>query len=658
MQTLSRSSSHRSHDSFRRWTWIGITLILALTALVYSGGLNGPFLFDDHVHITQNRWVKIDSLAMPDLQRAWNSSFIEFPSNRPLAQLSFGINHALAGLDPWVFKATNLVIHLLSGVFVFTFVRLACQATRRRRDDHLLGILVAIFATALWLLHPIHVSTVLYTVQRMAQLSTLSLLIALSLYLWGRLRVTEGQKGGMIAILATVPVAAIGFLGKENTVLLPLLLLACELTLLRRVGFGGHNGAKWTTWGLLITLPLVVGIAYLAMHPGMLSYEGRTFTFDERLLTQPRVLWLYIKLLFIPDISAFALFHDGLQVSTSVLRPPTTLAAITGLLLLVFFAWRLRARQPVFTFAVAFFLASHALESTVFPLEMVFEHRNYLAAIGPLFWLAHTVIVGSRHLRARRLILVLGALLLASYAAVAAIRVSYWSSYQDFVLSTAERHPDSPRANFLAGQYFISVLDKAETAAPELANAARSLFDAGLAADPRCINCLFGLLVLDLHLNRDPPPELIASLEQVLGDGHVGPTRVAVSHFSFLSRWHRSDGHKLSSSDFQRIFDAAQANPGWQHTARAGIASAYREYYEFVVGDLEAALQQSKIAVNAWPDQWGYHAHLVRILRKLGRNNEALAAAERAASVARNADQERETERMIRELREMPPVLP
>ena len=44
--------------------------VSAATALLYQSGLSGPFLFDDHVHITQNRWVHIDSLDWADLAQA------------------------------------------------------------------------------------------------------------------------------------------------------------------------------------------------------------------------------------------------------------------------------------------------------------------------------------------------------------------------------------------------------------------------------------------------------------------------------------------------------------------------------------------------------------------------------------------------------------
>ena len=121
---------------------------VGLTIALYARGLDGPFLFDDSVHITQNRWVKIDSLAWPDLVRAWNSSFSGFPGNRPLAQLTFGINHAFAGLDPRAFKTTNLVIHLVNGLLVFLFTRLALGAVKPRQARDLTALSAAVVATA------------------------------------------------------------------------------------------------------------------------------------------------------------------------------------------------------------------------------------------------------------------------------------------------------------------------------------------------------------------------------------------------------------------------------------------------------------------------------------------------------------------------------
>lgn len=621
--------------------WI-LLLALAVTVALYANGLGGPFLFDDHIHITQNKWVKIESLAWPDLVQAWDSSFSSFPSNRPLAQITFGINHALAGLDPWAFKLTNLAIHLATGLMVFVFTRLAYRALRDTDKEPGKGTLLALATTTLWLLHPMQVSTVLYTVQRMAQLSSLVLLVALSSYIWGRLQIANG-KAGVGWILASAPIAAIGFLAKENTVLLPLLLLATELTLLQGVTIAPKRGTIRSIWIVFIALPLIAGSAYLVTHQGLLSYETRPFDLQERVLTQPRVLLSYLRWLLVPDISAFGLFHDDMEISTGLTSPPSTLVAIIAWTGLTLAALVLRRKTPLFAFAVLFFLASHALESSIFPLEMVFEHRNYLASIGPLMFLAYLVIVASERFNVRSLAIALGALLLLSYTFVTHTRVGNWSSYKTFILSSAENHPESARTNFMAAQLLISALGKSQSDAPELAEAARSFLHNGLAVDARCINCMFALVVLDLNQGIQPPASLITRLNDALRVGYVGPTKVSVSQFSFLVKWQQSDGMKLPAEDLESIFEAALANPAWVNTARAGIEAAYREYYELVVRDLPSALQHAQAAIRSWPEQWSYHMQLVQVLDKLGYHGDALAALDVAASMAHNDIQRKKT---------------
>ncbi len=84
----------------------------------------------------------------------------------------------------------------------------------------------------------------------------------------------------------------------------------------------------------------------------------------------------------------------------------------------------------------------------------------------------------------------------------------------------------------MAGQLLISAIENSEDNAPALADAARTFFNNGLEADPRCINCMFGLVVLDLHRNKQPDPDLISRLAEALRSGYVGPTKVSVSQFS------------------------------------------------------------------------------------------------------------------------------
>ena len=68
---------------------------------------------------------------------------------------------------------------------------------------------------------------------------------------------------------------------------------------------------------LTALLPVIAGLAYLALHPGLVvgSYVNREFTLTERLLTELRVLWEYVSVLLLPDGAKMGLVHDDFQLS-------------------------------------------------------------------------------------------------------------------------------------------------------------------------------------------------------------------------------------------------------------------------------------------------------------------------------------------------------
>ncbi len=613
---------------------------------VYWQGLNGPFLFDDHVHITKNQWVKIDSLHLQDLKQAWNSSFSRFPGNRPLAQLTFGINHATAGgLTPGAFKATNLLIHVLVGISLMFASRLFFRSANFGRDDRRREIIFALLVTAIWLLHPLNVSTVLYTVQRMTQLSSLGMLLGLTSYIWGRLQLAHGRSG-LLWMLASVPCALIGFLGKENAALFPMLLLVVELTLLRRVPIDQHRRAIYAIWSLLIALPIAAAVWYVATHPGIISYAGRPFTLEERLLTESRVIWQYISAILVPDITSMGLFHDDIRLSSSLTDPPSTMPATLGIIVLIGMALISPRRTPLASFGILFFFANHLLESTVIPLEIKFEHRNYLASIGVLILAAQLLMWMVAAEATKKMAPFVIFMLAVTLSFATFLRVGNWSSLASFAFDSVKNHPQSPRSNFMAAQLLIASLDSDRKENSSAESLARHYLARGLEIDQNCANCLFGLIVLDIHVNKPPPDATLNQLKDYLRSGDVGPTRVAINQFRFLVDWQKGGASSLSNSALEDILDAALENPKWTFTARSSIESAYREYHEFVTKDLGTALLHATRSADAWREQWKPRMNVVRILLKMGQKQEALKHLDVASSVARNEHQLRQTQQL------------
>src|SRR5690606_25448236 len=106
------------------------------------------------------------------------------------------------------------------------------------------------------------------------------------------------------------------------------------------------------------------------------GYGGdRDFSTLERLLTQPRVLCLYLWQILVPLPGHMPFYYDWLQPSRGLLQPWTTLPAIAALLALLGTAWRLRTRWPLFSLGVLLFFAAHFITSNVIGVELAFEHR-------------------------------------------------------------------------------------------------------------------------------------------------------------------------------------------------------------------------------------------------------------------------------------------
>ncbi|OAI26121.1 MULTISPECIES: tetratricopeptide repeat protein [Methylomonas] len=344
------------------------------------------------------------------------------------------------------FKLTNVGIHILNSILVFFIARILIRVASPSFPAAKLAFVVAL----IWAIHPLQVSTVLYVVQRMTSLSGFFMLGGLLLFLRGRLQVDKSS--GLVWMIAgCLAGTGLGLAAKENALLLPLLIFVLEVTLLPRPI---EKAARFKVNGFYmgtVILPALMGAVFLVFHPEAVlrDYQVREFNPSERLMTEARVLVYYLGLLFYPDNTQLALFHDDFTVSKSLLEPLTTLyagIAISFLIGLAMFCVHLK-RLPFLSFAILWFFVGHSMESTIYPLELVFEHRNYLPSIGIVLG---TVVLVYQALASR----ISAGLLNALYAGMAVslglatyTRASIWSNLDSFAYFEVRNHPDSPRTN-------------------------------------------------------------------------------------------------------------------------------------------------------------------------------------------------------------------
>lgn len=426
--------------------WI-LPLASLLAIALYWIGLSGPFIFDDPWNLEPVRLWQAGQASLLEV-------FFPQPSfvfSRPVAMGSFALTTWLFGADSFSFKLGNLIIHLLCGWLGWAVLRRAlARDTRLAPHAELLAALAATF----WLLHPLQVSTVLYAVQRMAQLSTLFTLAAVWFYLAARQQLIDShRRAAWLSLFLGFPaMLALGILSKQNAAVAPALCLVLELAYFNRASRPGRTVA--TFFILFLALPALGVAALLALAPDTLlgTYSEWDFSLWERLMTQPRALLDYLGMLLFPRGPLMGLYTDDFPVSYSLLSPISTLLALLTLVAASIAALILHKRSPSVFAGWFFFLAAHSVESSFLPLEMYYEHRNYLPSLGLFLTMVgalalvpkfQTNILSPRKLG---LLTAFGLVLVLCIGTLG--RVLIWQDMGNIVQLGIKAHPDSLRARF------------------------------------------------------------------------------------------------------------------------------------------------------------------------------------------------------------------
>lgn len=602
------------------WNRHILLAVLIITLLIYWPGLAGPFLFDDGANLAQiERWLAG--------RATWYEAIFGTGSGlllRPVSMATFALNASLGGMSPVLFKLTNLVLHLGCGLLVWRLVlKLATRDPRLAANAAVVSSVVA----ALWLLHPLNASTVLYVVQRMAQLSTLFVLAALCVYVAGReaLDANRSKQAHRYLFLVFPCLLLAGMLSKENAAIAPLLCVVIEL------GYFARSSARWSVrmfFLVFLLLPALAGLVLGLINPHRLigAYDERSFTLIERLLTQGRVLIDYVVQLVAPNASRMGLYFDDFPVSTSLVTPATTLLSWTCLLLISAVALLARRRNASFFAGWLFFLAAHAIESTVLPLEIYFEHRNYLPSVGLLLALVagFAGLWGSARTtpRIRHAVGTAACVAFAVFLAYSTLeRALVWRSMESIATEGVKHHPHSLRANLDYATVMLQSnrLEQSITAMQRLTTSAvpgnRMIGHLGMATtdclatgnpDQRDLDSAIANADTVLRLEDYQAFGLLARVSDDRGCGEITPGAIAdamveVLHAARSQPDVRQPKWRLRMLAAQQLARAnrlpealEQAKLAWQPTADVGVGSVLVQIYALMgmPEDAERTLQE------------------------------------------------------------------
>ena len=420
-------------------------LCAALACLMLLPGLPGDFVFDDSYNIVQNVNIQLQSLQPAAVIDA---AFSQQPGSatRVLPMLTFALDYYRGnGPDPITFKLTNIAIHALTTVVMAWFLRslllaVGVASTRAR--------LLALALALAWAAHPLQVSSVLYVVQRMQTLATLFLVLALWSYLKARQAQMEGRPGRTNWLLSGL-LWAVAFSCKEDAIALPAYTLALELTVLRFRALDPLLAHRLRRGYQLATVAGTSLFLFMVV-PHFWSWDAyptRDFSTIERLLSQGRVLCMYLWEIVLPLPSHMPFYYDWLQPSRGLLQPWTTLASLLLLSALLGAAWYLRHRRPLFALGIFLFFAGHFVTSNVIGLELAFEHRNHFPLIGVVLAVGDLLALVANRLELRTTLRATAcALLLIALAATTAVRARSWDSGLALAQTSTQLAPTSGRA--------------------------------------------------------------------------------------------------------------------------------------------------------------------------------------------------------------------
>jgi hypothetical protein len=428
-----------------RALWLLALPVLAFFVLAWPA-VHGPFVFDDFPNLA--------ALAKTGAVDSWRALGIYLSESRyfpgrPLAMLSFLPQQASWPGDPLPFKVVNLLLHGANALLLWALLRRVTAAVMTPDRSRL----VAALAAVAWLVHPMQLSTVFLVVQRMTLLATFFVLLGLLAYVHALLATGWSQRA-RVALMALGVVGGTGLavLCKESGALLPLFALVLDATVLRDAAQALPRPLqRWRR--LLVGVPVALLAAFLLWQLTKvgepMSYRG--YTLGERMLTQGRVLVDYVGKIAFPRYASYSIFHDDFVASRGLLAPASTLPTLLAVLAALGAAIGLRRRAPWFAFGVLWFLAGHAMEAGPLPLELYFEHRNYLPMAG-LIAAAAAGLTGLPEGGARRIFGLLAGVWLLLCLLATSLYAQVWASPTRLSSFWAGAHPDSVRAQTYLAQ--------------------------------------------------------------------------------------------------------------------------------------------------------------------------------------------------------------
>lgn len=358
------------------------SILCLLIFIIYSNTFDAAWHFDDFSNIIHSPEMHICNL---NLESFYNVFFF-YPDrhrsvHRPISRITLALNWYWGQDQVFGYHLINTMVHCITAYLLYLTVLQLFRSPRMSNYDPANSHFISLLTAVLWAANPVQTQAVTYIVQRMTTMAAMFYLGGLYCYFKGR--ISSDRTRRVLFFSGCALSFLLALLSKENALTFPVALVLVEFLFFQDLS--NHRVRKrFYLTGIIFGVAIIaLGVIILVLMNRVTFvdlnqfYADRFFTPGERLMTQARVVVFYLAQLFYPMPHLLSIEHD-MMISKSLLVPWTTLVSIIIIGLMIGVSVSLVKKRPLLAFGLLFFFLNHAIESTILPLELIFEHRNYL----------------------------------------------------------------------------------------------------------------------------------------------------------------------------------------------------------------------------------------------------------------------------------------
>jgi tetratricopeptide (TPR) repeat protein len=420
-----------------------LLIISAVVAVVYINSLFNGFALDDTGYVINNE--SVHGFSVENM----SAIFTSIPNTQtylPVTDLTYMLDFELWGLEPFGYHLSNLLYYMVCCLLLYAYLQRQLARWGAGRDG------IALAATLVFAVHPVHVESVAGIAQRKDLVSGIAFFASLLLYLIYKERKQPVHYAASLLLFATA------MLSKGTTLVLPPILVLIELLEPGKEA-GRTRGIVMRTMTFFY-----IGAAISTVHYAMgitvqnvyINQYGPGMGYGLRVLSAFKAAVEYTGLLIVPYpltvVHDFEMAHRAFE--------PSLLLSIAAVVAAVCAAFAWREKWPVFSFSTGFFLLCLGPVVGLVPTSTIIAERYLFLPSAGACILAAYLARGDWRLPAKPSAGRAGTALLAAviicFSGITIKRNSDWKDYLTLYLSGLKHNPDSVRLNWFTGwEYFI-----------------------------------------------------------------------------------------------------------------------------------------------------------------------------------------------------------